>query len=500
MGEIINSGEGRQDPVWLRLLDYEEDCRELDLLHFLYKGLIFPKEDSLMLRCRMTGGEMSSDQLMGLASFAELYGGGYADITTRANFQIREIDFEDGINVLRELLKLDIVPAAPGLNNLRNITITPTSGFDVTEVADVSQLAQTLTDALLFNPALEGLPGKFNIALDSGGSVSVASEANDMGLRAVNVDGKVYFQMSFADIRNGEAVAIDSGWLFTAEQVVPAVSAVITTFLEFGDFSKRLRSRLKYYVSSVGVGKFKTILEQRMLFKPKLAEKVDDPLRSENGHLGVWKQSDEKLSYIGFKGASGRYTAAQLRGLAKLAKHYGKEVVRLTTLQNCILPHIANGNVSDVLKELKRLGITAEQSFGGAIVACTGNTGCSYSATNTKADAASLETFLNGKKAFTESVNIHFTGCPFSCAQAYIGDIGLLGAKVKGELCYHVFLGGGADMNALAQKIKHAVPVSEINKVIEQILSDYHSQKACGEVFHDYVARLGLEHFQEKKG
>jgi len=200
------------DPVWSKISAEIETEAEESLLRFLYQGLIFPKEDSLMLRCRMTGAELSSVQLRGLAQIAENFGGGYLDITTRANFQIRDIAAEDGLNVLRSLLQLEIVPATKGLNNLRNVTVTPTSGFDPHEVTDVIPLANAVINALLYQPALQGLPGKFNIAVDSGGMISVASEANDVGIRAVRENGEVRYRMSFANLKNQKTIAEDSGW------------------------------------------------------------------------------------------------------------------------------------------------------------------------------------------------------------------------------------------------------------------------------------------------
>ncbi len=489
-----------EDGAWLRIAEDQNVGDDEELLYFLYQGLIFPKEDSLMLRIRMTGAELSSDQMMGLASIAELYGGAYADVTTRANFQIREIAFSDGIKVLRELLKLDILPPTKGLNNLRNVTVTPTSGFDAQEVINVIPLAKSLTESILYQPALQGLPGKFNIAIDSGGSMAVASEANDLGLKAVVRDGKEKFKVSFASLKGKKTVAIDSGWLIDPSQAVQVVSAAISVFLKYGDFSKRLRSRLKYYIESVGIEEFKKQVKENLFFELEEWRGNVEQKRVENSHIGVWSQKQEGYSYIGINGASGRYSVSQLRTLARLAKSKGSGRVRLTIQQNCLLPDIAKSEIHQVIEDIREAGMSPESHFTGSMVACTGSKGCAYSATDTKSHASLLEHYLASRIDLDEPVNIHFTGCQFSCAQTYIGDIGLLGVKKKGEEYYHIFLGGGADKNLSGQKIRDAVSVDKINQEVLGILLAFNNGRLGKESFHDYVLRLGVENFQKYQG
>lgn len=449
-----------------------------------------------MLRCRMTGGELTSEQLMGLASLAELYGGGYADVTTRANFQIREIPLLDGLAVLRKLLQLEIVPPVEGGNNLRNVTVTPTTGFDSNELYDVYGLAQGISNAMLYHPALQGLPGKFNIAVDSGGSISVASEANDIGLKAVNVDGEIYFRVTVAEIKGESTLSQDCGWLIHPEHVVATVSAMVAVFLEHGDFSQRLKSRLKYLIKQIGMEKYKHLVAEQLLVKP--IQSVASP--QTNYHrihkaLGLHKQKQEGFVYLGIAGKSGRLTAEQLRQLALVAKRSGNSSIRLTTKQTCIIPHIHKQHADEVLAELESQGLTVSGGNGHTIVACTGNQGCVYSATDTKSHASELSEYLSKHVLMQKSVNIHFTGCPFSCAQNRVGDIGLLGCKIDGKAAYHVFLGGNADFNSEASKIFHAVPFERLKPLLKQVLEIYEKESSCGEVFHSYLNRAGESRF-----
>lgn len=489
-----------EDHMWLSMVEHQNLGDEEELLKFLYQGLIFPKQDSLMLRVRMTGAELSSSQLMGLASIAESYGGGYADVTTRANFQIREISPSSGIRVLRELLKLDILPAQKALNNLRNITVTPTSGFDVNEVTEVIPLAKNLTELILYQPDLQGLPGKFNIAIDSGGSMSVSSESNDIGLKAIEIEGRPMFRVSFATLKGEETVAEDAGWLINPDKVPELVFAAIIVFLEFGDFSKRLKSRLKFYISSVGIENFKTKVMDRLLFKPVVSSLTGKSNRIENSHIGIWPQKQKGYSYVGTNGASGRYTAFQLKGLAELCLTKGSDRVRLTMQKNCIIPGVKNEKVKELAEELRLLDLSVDTKFNGEIIACTGSNGCSYSATDTKLHARRLESFLVENITLNQPVNIHFTGCPFSCAQAYIGDIGLLGATLKGVEVYHLYLGGGADRNITGRKVKSGIGLENLNQEILNVLTGFTKNGGIGESFVDYVERKGSAYFSLEGG
>ncbi len=467
---------------------------DVTLLSYLSRGLIFVKEDSLMLRCRMTGAELTSSELRGLAEIAKNHGGDYADITTRSNFQIRDIEFSDGIQVLRDLLKMEFIPAVAGLNNLRNITVSPTSGFGKYDLYDVIPLAKSLHEALLYTPSLQGLPGKFNIGLDSGGAVSVATESNDIGLLAVETPEGVKFRMSFADIRKGQTIATDSGWLLRPDQVLDTISATVKIFLEKGDFKVRLKSRVKFLIERLSVEVFKNYILEEINFIPEEVESRTIPLnRDKTAHCGVIEQKDDAFCYVGVVGASGRLSADQMTSIANISEQWGEGVIRLTTKQTCIIPFVKKENVDKVVSQLRQQELSISSKIAGAIVACTGSQGCSYSATDTKRHSKELNTFLENEVELSEPVNIHFTGCSFSCAQTYIGDIGLLGVKSSGQECYHIFLGGGADQNQNSIRIFKALPVAQVFIVIKKLLHLFNDNLEPGESFNSFVHRRGAE-------
>jgi len=506
-GLTVKHAEYEADRAWGLIAQSAEEGDDLTLFRYLYEGLIFPKKESLMLRCRMTAGVLSVKQIEGVANIAREFGGGGADITTRGNLQVRDIAYEDGIQVLRRLVDLEIAPAAPGVNNLRNVTVTPTTGFDAHELIDVMPIAQALTNALIFHESLQGLPGKFNIAVDSAGSVGVCGEANDMGFYAVDTPDGVKFRMTVAGWYGEDGLAGDAGVLLDPEQVVPVAAAAIKVFLREGDFSKRLRSRLKFLVASVGGEQFLEWLEELVDFDIRVGEH-DEPEEKDapkdapkDGQFGMQRQKGVAKQYAGVVVPGGRLTADQLSRVSAIAEQHGSGQVRFTVWQNCIIPDLNDIDVPVVQRKLKGAGLTTERySFAAGMVACTGSAGCKFSATDTKLHAREVAHYLDASLASDQKINLHFTGCSFSCAQPYVGDIGLYGARWKedGEWVegYHVHLGA---MNAVAndgQKstlLSEKVPYAGLAAKLVKLIGYYQKNRMMEESFAEFTRRAEVD-------
>ena len=238
---------------------------------FLHKfhGLFYvaPNQNSFMLRLRLPGGILSAFQARGLAAIAEHSGGGYVDVTTRANLQIREIGASDAIGVLIAIDELGLTSRGAGADNIRNITGSPTAGIDPQELIDTRPLCRELHHHILRHRELYGLPRKFNVAIDGGGRVAVLEATNDIGFAAVRIgagqappDGihstGVYFRMLLGGITGHGTFAQDSGVLLEPRELVPAAVAVIRTFIAHGDRTDRKRARLKYLIERWGIEKF----------------------------------------------------------------------------------------------------------------------------------------------------------------------------------------------------------------------------------------------------
>ena len=503
--------------VWDKLLAHANEDKfpdKPDTFRFRYHGLfnVAPAQKSFMLRCRIPAGELTSAQLRGLAEIAEEWGGGYADITTRANFQIREIAPRNMIKCLLKLQEIGLTSRGSGVDNVRNITATPTAGIDKDELIDTRPFAKGLHHYILNNRDMYDLPRKFNVAFDGGGSVTVVADTNDIGFIAVRVpEGKgvvpgVYFRVELAGITGHQQFATDAGVLVKPDQCVAVAAAIIRVFVENGDRTNRKRARLKYVIEKWDLPKYLEEVERKLAFRlPRLPLDQCEPRKApiEHGHIGVFKQAQRGLNYIGVVITVGRMKPKQMRRIADVAQHYGSGEVRLTVWQNLIIPNVPDAFVETVNKNLVKMGFHYSATrISGGLIACTGNTGCQWAATNTKGQAVLLARRLEKKVQLDLPINIHLTGCPNSCAQHYMGDIGLLGAKVSqgGETVegYHVVLGGGfGEKQAVAREVFWGVPFSELPTLLERVLKVYLAKRDRGESFVEFTRRHSLKELQE---
>jgi ferredoxin-nitrite reductase len=218
-----------------------------------------------------------------------------------------------------------------------------------------------------------------------------------------------------------------------------------------------------------------------------------------HGHLGVRRQQQDGLNYIGVAIPVGRLGAPQMKTLASIAQRFGSGRLCPTVWQNVLIPDVPDGALAAAKAALLDGGFRHEASaVVGGIVACTGNSGCKFSATETKGHALVLGAHLETRLTLDQPLNIHLTGCPHSCAQHYIGDIGLLGVKVTvdGESveAYNVLVGGGTDDHqALARELVSGVPFTELPAFIERLLKGYVEERKGDESFPAFAARCGAD-------
>jgi ferredoxin-nitrite reductase len=191
----------------------------------------------------------------------------------------------------------------------------------------------------------------------------------------------------------------------------------------------------------------------------------------------------------------GRLPAEQMRVVADVADEFGSGEIRLTVWQNLLIPNVHAGRIAEVVNRLRARKLECDAgTFLRGTVACTGNRGCRYAATDTKAHAVELANFLDARFQIAQSVNLHVTGCPHSCAQHYIGDIGLLGTKVMGAEGYQVFIGGGADNEqGLARELVSSIQFSELPRFLEALFEAYVDRRSHEESFLDFSRRHSID-------
>lgn len=514
--------------AWDRLLEHAERNKfpdEADTFRFRYHGLFYvaPAQDSFMLRCRIPAGELTAAQLRGLAELADDYGNGKAAITTRSNLQIREIAPKNLVHTVTRLQSLGLTAKGSGVDNVRNITASPTAGFDPQELLDTRPFAHALHHYILNHRDLYDLPRKFNVAFEGGGAVDTVADTNDIGFMAVRVTEKttgaalkdgsdaliesgVYFRVELCGISGHKQLASDAGILVKPSEAVAVAAAMIRVFIRHGDRTDRKKARLKYLVDNWGVVRF--LEETQKLLAFRLVALPKDrchprPPALKHGHIGVYRQKQRGRNYLGVVIPVGVMTTRQMRRLADLAANYGTGQLRLTPWQNLLIPDVPDAFVETVKRQLVRIGFHHEASaIAGGLIACTGNTGCKWAATDTKGQAVALANHLQSRVRLEHPINIHLTGCPNSCAQHYVGDIGLQGVKTNlngaSVEAYHIVFGGGTGAQAgIGKQVFTAIPYSEIPALLERVLKVYLARRQGGESFADFTRRHEVKTMQE---
>ncbi len=495
--EVVGRAEAGQFP------------KGIDVFLTKYQGLFYvaPAQDSFMCRLRIPNGILSAWQMRGLADAADSFGGGYADVTTRANLQIREIGAAHAVDMLLAVQGLGLTSRGSGADNIRNITGSPTAGIDPQEIYDTRPLCSAMHHYILNHREMYGLPRKFNIAFDGGGRVPVLEDTNDIGFVACQVTGGekfepgIYFRLQLGGITGHHDFAFETGILLKPEECVKVAGAVVRAFIAHGDRTNRLKARLKYVLDRMGREAFIAEVEKEYgsaLRRAAGAEVAPRPMADKGGHIGVYGQKQAGLNYLGLVLPVGRLTSEQMRGLAEISERFGSGTLRLTVWQNLLISDVADRDVGISIAAINALGLGVEASaIRRGLVACTGNAGCKFSASNTKGHALRLADYLEARVAVDLPVNIHLTGCHHSCAQHYVGDIGLLACKVdQGEESvegYHVYIGGGAASTAeqaMARDYAQSVAFDDLPPLLERLLAAWLAHRqAASELFFAFCRR-----------
>lgn len=369
------------------------------------------------------------------------------------------------------------------------MTGTPTAGIDPQELIDTRPFAREWHYHILNDRSLYGLPRKFNVAFDGAGKIAVLEETNDIAFTAhevkdgFGVEPGVWFRLGLGGITGHKDFAKYSGIIVKPEQATAVADAIVRVFIEHGDRTNRNKARLKYVLDAMGHDGFLKLVEERL--KTPFARVPEEafaprPVADRMAHVGVHKQKQDGLNWIGVSLTLGKISCNQMRGLAKVARDLGDGEIRLTVWQNLLISGVRDENVALATAAIKELGLAAEAShIRAGLIACTGNAGCRFAASNTKRNAAEIGDWCEPRVAMDKPVNIHVTGCHHSCAQHYISDIGLIGARVPVSEedtveGYHLFTGGGFGPDAdVGQEVYHDLKAEDAPKTVEALLKAY---------------------------
>ncbi|HLO86467.1 MAG TPA: ferredoxin--nitrite reductase [Nostocaceae cyanobacterium] len=449
-----------------------------------------------MMRLRIPNGILTSQQMSVLAEVVQRYGDdGSADITTRQNIQLRGIRIEDLPQIFEQFHTVGLTTIQSGMDNVRNITGDAVAGLDANEFYDTRELVQQLQDLLTNNgqgnPEFTNLPRKFNIAITGGRDNSVHAEINDLAFVPAFSNSNFGFNIlvgGFFSAKRCEAAIPLNAWV-SPEDVVQVSKAIIEVYRDHGLRANRQKARLMWLIDEWGIEKFRSEVEKRLGKSLLPAAPKDEIDWEKRDHIGIYQQKQPGLNYIGLHIPVGRLYAGDMFEIARLAEVYGSGEIRLTVEQNVIIPNIADEFLSTFLSEplLERFAIDPGL-LTRSLVSCTGAQFCNFALIETKNRALGMIKALETELMFTHPVRIHWTGCPNSCGQPQVADIGLMGTKVRknGKTLegVDIYMGGKVGKDAhLGTCVQKSIPCEDLQPILRDLLIQHFGAKPKQEVF-----------------
>src|SRR3989441_8997084 len=465
-----------------------------------------------MVRIGIPTGLLRSHQLHTIADVTERYARGTADITVRQNIQLHWVTIQALPELLDQLWSAGLTTKGSCGDDTRNITGCPLAGVDADEICDPSQLALEANQFFVGNGDFYNLPRKFKICI-TGCSVWCAyPEINDVGLTAIRRTSGADSEIGFS-LRVGGGLSTDPhlglrlnafvGW----KQAIPVLKGVAEIFRDSEKLREnRERARLKFLFLKHGwtPESFQAELEQRIGFRLDPAVSETPPNDIYRDHVGVHPQKQSEFCYLGAAVLRGRITAQQMRAAADLAERFASGELWTTNMQNLLIINVPHRNVEALAIELDSVGLRVGGSpFWRGAIACSGSEFCKLAITETKSFSRWLVEELEERlPGFEQHLKLHVTGCPNSCGQHWIADIGIEGKKIKvdGRLqdAYYFCVGGAVGLHqSIARPIGYRCLASEVPDAIERLLQRYLQERLPGENLRKFFVRHSDEELRE---
>jgi len=474
-----------------------------------------------MVRIRIPNGLLTSEQARTIADLSEHFGNGVADVTVRQNVQLHWVRVENLPELLERLWSVGLRTTGACGDVTRNITGCPLAGIHSRELADVSSLALALDKELGGNPDFYNLPRKFKITITACPDWCSYPEINDISFTATlrtNNDKSFSSTSHQSPVTNHEIgfslriagglstephLAVKLNAFIRWEQVLPVARAIAEVFRESEVLRQsREKARLKFLFLQHGwtADSFLAAIESKLGYKLDPAAPEQLPASIHRDHLGVLPQKQPGLFAIGANVIRGRITPAQIRVAADLAEHHGDGHLRATPMQNLLLINILESRVASVVQELVASGLPVEaNAFLRGTVACTGSEFCKLALTETKSYARWLTEQLEERfPGYQEDIKLHITGCPNSCGQHWIADIGIEGKKIKHEGkmvdAYYFCVGGSVGQFAsIARPVGYRCAADEVPNAITRLLDHFHAHRHHAEPLQKFLARNTID-------
>jgi ferredoxin-nitrite reductase len=436
-----------------------------------------------MMRFRLPSGIITGTQLRVIGNILQRYGDeGSADVTTRQNIQIRGIRIEDLPEIFAQMATVNLTSVQSGMDNVRNITGSPIAGLEADELYDTRAMIQELQDQITNcgagNPEFSNLPRKFNIAIEGSRDNSVHAEINDLAFIPAYKNNEFGFNIVVGGFFSGKRIepAIPLNAWVPPEGVIPLSLAMLRVFRDHGLRVNRTKSRLMWLIDEWGVEKLRSAVAAEYGSSLATEAEKDEITWEKRDHLGVYAQKQAGLNYVGIHIPLGRLFAADFFELARVIETYGSGELRFTVEQNGIITNVPNERLDALLADplLQKFAI-APHNLQRSVVSCTGAQFCSFALMETKQRAEEFANLLTDTVEVPAPVRIHWTGCPNSCGQPQVADIGLMGTKVRKDgrtlEGVDIYMGGKVGKDAhLGTCVRKGVPCEDLQPVLEELL------------------------------
>jgi sulfite reductase (ferredoxin) len=461
-----------------------------------------------MVRIRIPNGLLRSDQVRAVADIAERHARSVADITVRQNFQLHWVTLESLPEVLESLWHAGLTTTGACGDVARNITGCPVAGLDADEIVDASPLALAIDRELGGVAEFYNLPRKFKISITGCKSWCSYPEINDVALTASTRKRRGAIETGFS-LRVGGGLSTDPHIALRLnafvqwDQVVPVARGVAEIFRASQILRQsRDKARLKFLFLQQGwtAESFLEELERQIGVSLDPAEPEDVPADIHRDHVGIHAQKQDGLVYVGASVLRGRITPQQLRTTADLADRHADGYLRTTTKQNLLIVNVPRRDAAKIAHELEVAALPVQASvFARGTVACTGSEFCKLALTETKSFARWLTHELEERLPnFQEQLRLNITGCPNSCGQHWVADIGIEGKKIKvdGRMvdAYYFCIGGSAgNFASIARPVGYRCAASDVPDAIERLLAGFSERGESGENLRQFLARHSNE-------
>ncbi len=476
-----------------------ESVAEEDIVRLQWWGLYHdkPKVGTFMLRVKLPSGHLTPAKLRAIGEVSNRFGRGDGELATRQNIQLHWLELAALPDVFAHLDAAGITTAGGCGDTVRNITGCPVQGLDPGELFDASGVVQDAAEFFYGNPDFCDLPRKHKYSIAACADRCNAPEINCVALVGAIHEGREGFGVLVGGgLSSVPRLGRELGVFVPKKDAVEILAAITGAWSEDLRYRvSRVKARLKFMIDDIGPEGMRERVEKRL--GRRLEDFALPPLAlAPHDHLGIHEQKQPGLAYVGVPVHLGLISGEQMIAVADLAEQVSADI-RVTRLQNFVLANVPEGEVDGVVAVLSSIGFPLDANpVRGRSIACTGEPHCNFSVTETKTRLGRLVEHL--ERRFGEALadlRLHLDGCPHSCAQHWVGDLGFQGTTARDDSgarrqAYDIFVRGGLGLDAaIGRPLFRRVPTGELDAAVEGLVGGWVSGRRPDESFAAFATR-----------